>query len=668
MISRAPPTPPMPETRVPGIASSVLEISDLAAKVSVRLFALSRKVRDAMKPIEALSKDIASTGAVLNQLGHRLKKGEDLKVGSSTLVTSVDDLVEECSNMFESIDKALDGNNTGSKAILGLQHYVHVASLEPQLVVLETNLERLKTPLALMLNVLIYAEQLKSEEKSPLLKEQQELIRVLNEERKDNERRFHKLTTESRSRPEGIGAPEAPRIEPILTQYTLYEGLPNQERPSQETREEKSKAKGRVWIRDESPEREDRPIIDGPPLRLKTSLIDRVSSKVRGRVRIPDQVPDEQQEEEDDSSLLDMASFLKSTGPDTPRTSSGEDPFTFSPPAKLKKPRPKYQARDPIARSDTSDLIDFFREGSPRVKRKASNKKLPVITLVRGKTEPMTPPLTAHEDTEKRSPLPPHISSMQSRVRSQSDGLPSPLGSHPPATKVNISRPATTKWPLQAVLAWLEKNSFSAEWQDTFRILEIEGSEFVELESGQSIRKMLTVIYPQLAKECSESGRGWDQARERAEGQRLRKLIRELPVDIKYEDAPPKVPEKESDRGPATAQSPSKSEMASGGRPRPVTAPAEATSPASATPFRSPRNEFARTDIFPLPESVQQEDQEFSLETPQSFATKINDQPRLRVEVDTSNVSDEWVRKWTVLSAEEIARGRREDVRPFLMD
>ncbi|ERF76274.1 hypothetical protein EPUS_09282 [Endocarpon pusillum Z07020] len=257
---------------------------------------------------------------------------------------------------------------------------------------------------------------------------------------------------------------------------------------------------------------------------------------------------------------------------------------------------------------------------------------------------------------------------MQSRLRSQSAGLPSPLGSHPPATKVNISRPATTKWPLQAVLAWLEKNSFSTEWQDTFRVLEIEGSEFVELESGQSIRKMLTVIYPQLAKECSDSGIGWDQARERAEGQRLRKLIREMPVDIKYEDAPPTVPEKVTDRGPATAQSPSKSEMASGGRQRPVTAPAEATSPDSATPFQSPRNEFERTDIFPLPESLQKEDPEFSLETPQSSASKNNDLPRLRVEVDTSNVSDEWVRKWTVLSAEEIARGRREDDRPFLID
>lgn len=144
-----------------GVASSSLEIADLAAKVSVRLFALSRKVTDALKPVENLSKDIAQTGAILNRLGHQLKKDQDVRVGSTTLVTSVDDLVEECSHIFESIDKALDGNNSGSKAILGLQHYVHIASLQPQLAVLETSLERLKMPLALVLQVLIYAEQLK---------------------------------------------------------------------------------------------------------------------------------------------------------------------------------------------------------------------------------------------------------------------------------------------------------------------------------------------------------------------------------------------------------------------------------------------------------------------------------------------------------------------------
>src|SRR5450432_2591340 len=33
-------------------------------------------------------------------------------------------------------------------------------------------------------------------------------------------------------------------------------------------------------------------------------------------------------------------------------------------------------------------------------------------------------------------------------------------------------------------------------------------------------------VYPRLAKECSASGTGWDQAREREEGKRMRRLIR----------------------------------------------------------------------------------------------------------------------------------------------
>lgn len=33
-------------------------------------------------------------------------------------------------------------------------------------------------------------------------------------------------------------------------------------------------------------------------------------------------------------------------------------------------------------------------------------------------------------------------------------------------------------------------------------------------------------VYPSLARECTRSGTGWDQAREREEGKRMRRLIR----------------------------------------------------------------------------------------------------------------------------------------------
>jgi len=91
---------------------------------------------------------------------------------------------------------------------------------------------------------------------------------------------------------------------------------------------------------------------------------------------------------------------------------------------------------------------------------------------------------------------------------------------------------AGVQWPLDRVLLWLARNGFSKDWQETFRSLEIQGGDFLELGLASGGRgnlgKMHKVVYPQLAKECSRSGTGWDSAREREEGLRMRKLIRQI--------------------------------------------------------------------------------------------------------------------------------------------
>jgi len=91
---------------------------------------------------------------------------------------------------------------------------------------------------------------------------------------------------------------------------------------------------------------------------------------------------------------------------------------------------------------------------------------------------------------------------------------------------------AAIQWPLERVLQWLADNGFSSDWQETFKALEIQGADFIELGHGANGRgnlgKMHKVVYPQLAKECEKSGTGWDQAREREEGKRMRKLIRKI--------------------------------------------------------------------------------------------------------------------------------------------
>lgn len=102
-----------------------------------------------------------------------------------------------------------------------------------------------------------------------------------------------------------------------------------------------------------------------------------------------------------------------------------------------------------------------------------------------------------------------HTSSDNSKLRSQGD-----------------------QWPIDSVLIWLAANGFSNDWQETFKILDIHGAEFLELGRGHGGRgnfgMMHNHIYPRLARECSKSGTGWDQIRERDEGKRMRRLIRKI--------------------------------------------------------------------------------------------------------------------------------------------
>lgn len=94
---------------------------------------------------------------------------------------------------------------------------------------------------------------------------------------------------------------------------------------------------------------------------------------------------------------------------------------------------------------------------------------------------------------------------------------------------------AAAQWPLDRVLIWLAKNGFSREWQETFKVLEIQGADFIELGHGShgrgNLGKMHHLVYPQLAKECIKSGTARDQTHEREEGKRMRKLIRQIQDD-----------------------------------------------------------------------------------------------------------------------------------------
>lgn len=145
------------------LAASVVQIAELGGKLSVKLFTFTRKVKSANKSIDALSQDIAATGAVLQQLGVTLSKDGSLKVCSQQAIDTAKNLVDDTQRVFKNLEKLVEGDEKRSIGKLGisLKQRLKFPFIESEIEQVQANLERLKSSLLVILNVLIFAEQLR---------------------------------------------------------------------------------------------------------------------------------------------------------------------------------------------------------------------------------------------------------------------------------------------------------------------------------------------------------------------------------------------------------------------------------------------------------------------------------------------------------------------------
>jgi hypothetical protein len=150
-----------------GIVASVIQIADVGARLSVKLCTFAHKIKNADANIKFISTDVALTCNVLRELGDNLKKDERSKLCGEGAVRTAEGVVRECQRVFEELDGCIDGNRTGDeeKEKKGLMKRigrgVRFTVAESQIELLRSNLERLKSTLLLMLNVIIYAGQLR---------------------------------------------------------------------------------------------------------------------------------------------------------------------------------------------------------------------------------------------------------------------------------------------------------------------------------------------------------------------------------------------------------------------------------------------------------------------------------------------------------------------------
>ena len=147
-----------------GLIASVLQVADIGARLSVKIYTFCHAAVNADDSITFISKDISHTSVILIELGRCLKKDHEAQLCSENAFHTTSAIVKECGIVFEKIDQALmdkiirlglDGKPGQPEA--AIFERATWPFLQPRIKLLWDNLDKLKSTLHLMLNVLIYA-------------------------------------------------------------------------------------------------------------------------------------------------------------------------------------------------------------------------------------------------------------------------------------------------------------------------------------------------------------------------------------------------------------------------------------------------------------------------------------------------------------------------------
>lgn len=149
-----------------GIIASIVQVADVGLRLSLRLYTFGETVASADRSISAISNDVSLTSSVLKELGRTLG-GEDGRIYSDNAITTAENVVKECSKVFQEMESLLlkkmphlhsPPTNRKSSAAIMLER-LQWPAIKGKIEFMRSNLERMKSTLTLMLNVIIYAQQ-----------------------------------------------------------------------------------------------------------------------------------------------------------------------------------------------------------------------------------------------------------------------------------------------------------------------------------------------------------------------------------------------------------------------------------------------------------------------------------------------------------------------------
>lgn len=145
-----------------GVVASTLQLAEIGMKLSVKLCSFYRQIKSADQAAQHLASDVSLTCSILNQLGKALEQDRQTRLCSHQAFLTAKEVLDECDRIFKQIEEAMerqDPSSGKSKWNRGARRLT-IVMLGPDLDLLKTHLDRLKSTMLLMLNVIMYAREI----------------------------------------------------------------------------------------------------------------------------------------------------------------------------------------------------------------------------------------------------------------------------------------------------------------------------------------------------------------------------------------------------------------------------------------------------------------------------------------------------------------------------
>ena len=177
------------------LVASIIQVADIGIRLSLRLYTFGETVASADQTVLNISKDVSLTSSVLKELGNTFEN-DKARVRSDNATKTAKDVVQECHKVFEEMDTLLlkkvphltMGSDVMSRART-LVERLKWPAIKGKIELLSCMLDKTKNTLTLMLNVIIYAQQISMRDQSSAgLTEQRQLIEVLAQVKQERER------------------------------------------------------------------------------------------------------------------------------------------------------------------------------------------------------------------------------------------------------------------------------------------------------------------------------------------------------------------------------------------------------------------------------------------------------------------------------------------------